>query len=84
MNFEHTDYFNGDARYKTVIDGETIFINITEEALEDDLKEGLTPDKKTKLGKIVNARLTSGQLVRLLDKVSVPYEVILIRTGDLA
>ena len=85
MDFEHTDYdIDGITRYKTEIDGETIFIHITHEASEDNLKDGLTDDKKLKLEGIVTSRLASGQLERQHDKIGVPYDVILIRSGDLA
>ena len=85
MEFDHTDYdIDGTARYKTEIDGETVFIHITHEALEDDLTEGLTPDKQVKLAAIVTARLATGQLEPQHDKIGVPYDVILIKSGDLA
>lgn len=85
VDFEHTNYdIDGITRYKTEIDGETIFIHITHEASEDDLKDGLTNDKKLKLERIVTTRSASGQLERQHDKIGVPYDVILIRSGDLA
>ena len=85
MDFEKTDYdIDGTARYKTVIDGEKVFIHITREALDDDLTEGLTPDKQVKLAAIVTARLASGQLEPQPDKIGVVIDVILIRNGDLA
>ena len=85
MDFEKTDYdIDGTARYKAVVDGQTVFIHITHEALEDDLSEGLTDEKKLKLANIVTARLASGQLEPQTDKIGVPYDVILIRSGDLA
>ncbi|MCH7662320.1 MAG: hypothetical protein IH859_00430 [Chloroflexi bacterium] len=85
MDFEKTDYDRDDtARYKTVIDGEKVFIHITREAQDDDLKDGLTPDKQTQLAAIVTARLASGQLEPQPDKIGVMIDVILIRSGDLA
>ena len=85
MDFELTNYdIDGITRYKTEIDGEAIFIHITHEASEDDLKDGLTDDKRIKLEGIVTTRLASGQLERQHDKIGVPYDVILIRSGDLA
>ena len=86
MDFEPVDNdINYDeVRYKTEIDGKPFFIHITREAWEDDFKEGLTPDKKKKLEKIVKARLASGHLARRLDIVEIPYEAVLIKMGDLA
>ena len=84
MGFEYIDNFRGYARYNTVVDGKTVFINIAEEAVEDDLKEGLTAFKQLKLENIVNARLASDLLEQQIDKIGLPYNAIIIKTGDLA
>ena len=90
MDFNYIKYDNNydEGRYKTKIDNKPYFIHITKEALEDDLnddvKEVLTPNKKKKLEKIVNARLASGDLVWRLDDAGVPYKAVLIKKGELA
>ena len=85
MQIEETDYHpNGDSRYKVVVEEKTYFLHITKEAVEDDLKEGLTNDKKANLEEIVRSRIATKDFDQDFDKVGVPYEIILIKTGDLA
>ena len=96
MEFERTDCdISGDARYQTEKDGKRYLIQITdeafqddlqitEEAMKDDLKRVLTPDQLEKLERIVLERIANGLFKQMTDKSGALYDVILIKTGDLA
>ena len=96
MQFERTDCdISGDARYKTEKDGKRYLIQITdeafqddlqitEEAMKDDLKKALTPDKYELLENKVNCRIFNRLFEKMTDQTGALYDVILIKTGDLA
>jgi len=86
---------SGDARYETEIDGKTYRfqisreafeddLEITEDALKDDLKEALTKDQRKKLECVIRNRIANRLFEPMTNERDEPCDVILIRTGDLA
>lgn len=93
MKFERTGYdFGGEVILKTELDGKTFLIQITEEAISDNLKKAvegdlnkwLTPDKQRKLERIIIDRISQRLFEPMTDKIGVTHDVILIKSGDLA